>query len=136
MWGVSNLQEKEASHLYVCNQWWYYVMDFDCKISWCLYPIQLIMVSSLQNCLAKARQSLDYLCHSIWGATTAVKSVGYKFLVRPLLEYTCQVWSLHTAWNKSVLEGVQCHAAKWACGNLWDPSSKRWSKLANHLMNV
>ena len=46
------------------------------------------------------------------GATTTVKSVAYKFLVRSLLEYACQVWSPRTAWDKSVLEAVQRHAAK------------------------
>ena len=51
---------------------------------------------------AKARKSLNYLCHSIWGATTAVKSAAYKSLVRPLLEYVCQVWNPHTAWDKSI----------------------------------
>ena len=35
---------------------------------------------------AKAKRSLNYLCHSLWGATTATKSVAYKVLVRPLVE--------------------------------------------------
>ena len=86
--------------------------------------------------LAKARQSLNYLCYSIWGATTAVKSVAYKSLVRPLLEYACQVWNPHTARDKSVLEAVQCHAAKWVCGSQWDPSSRRWNKSSDECLDT
>ena len=85
---------------------------------------------------AKARQSLNYLRHSIWGATTAVKSVAYKSLVRPLLEYACQVWNPHTAQDKSVLEAVQCRAAKWACGSRWDPSSRRWNKSSGECLDT
>jgi len=36
---------------------------------------------------AKARRSLNHLHHSLWGVTTTAKSVVYKCLVRPLLEY-------------------------------------------------
>ena len=85
---------------------------------------------------AKARQSLNYLCHSIWGATTAVKSVAYKSLVRPLLEYAYQVWSPYTAWDKSVLEAVQRRAAKWACGSQWDSSSRRWDKSSGECLDT
>jgi len=64
---------------------------------------------------AKASKSLNHLRHSLWGAATAAKSVAYKSLIRPLLEYACQVWSPHTAWDISGLESVQRRAARWAC---------------------
>ena len=86
--------------------------------------------------LVKARQSLNYLRHSIWGATTAVKSVAYKSLVIPLLEYACQVWNPHTARDKSVLEAAQRPAAKWACGSRWDPSSRRWNKSSGECIDT
>ena len=82
------------------------------------------------------RQKPDNLHHSIWGATTAVKSVAYKSLVRPLLEYACQVWNPHTARDKSVLEAVQRRAAKWACGSRWDPSSRRWNKSSGECLDT
>ena len=79
---------------------------------------------------------LNYLRHNIWGATTAVKSVAYKSLVRPLLEYACQVWNPHTARDKSVLEAVQRRAAKWACGSRWDPSSRKWNKSSGECLDT
>jgi len=39
--------------------------------------------------IAKAKRTLNFLHHSLWGATTAAKSVAYKSLVRPILEYAC-----------------------------------------------
>ena len=84
---------------------------------------------------AKARRSLNHLRHSLWGATTAAKSVAYKCLVRPLLEYACQVWSPHTARDISGLESVQRRAARWACGSQWDPISRKWSKSSDDCLN-
>ena len=80
--------------------------------------------------------SLNYLCHSIWEATTAVKSVAYKSLVRPLLEYACQVWNPHTTRDKSVLEAIQCCAARWACESRWDSSSRRWNKSSGECLDT
>ena len=38
---------------------------------------------------AKASKSLNFLRHTLWGATTEAKSMVYKSLVRPSLEYAC-----------------------------------------------
>ena len=59
------------------------------------------------------------------------KICSIQFLVRPLLEYACQVWSPHAAHDICVLEAVQHHAAKWACGSQWNPSSRSWSKSSD-----
>lgn len=56
---------------------------------------------------SRASRLLNYLRHSLWGATVDAKSMAYKFIVRPLLEYACPVWSPHTISDKSVLESVQ-----------------------------
>jgi len=84
---------------------------------------------------AKARRSLNHLRHSLWGATKAAKSVACKSLIRPLLEYACQLWSPHTARDISGLESVQRSAARWACGSQWDPISRAWSKSSDDCLN-
>ena len=89
MWRVSNLQQKEASHQHVCNQRCYYFMDFDCKISWCSYPIQLIMFSSLQNCFRKSQTIIwlfasqhggDYHCCEICGLQVLSETITWVCL--------------------------------------------------------
>ena len=40
---------------------------------------------------AKATRSLNYLRHSLWGATQPAKAAAYVSLIRPLLEYACVV---------------------------------------------
>ena len=74
---------------------------------------------------AKAKRSLNYLRHSLWGATTATKSVAHKVLVRPLLEYTCQVWSRHTAHDIGLLEAVQCCATEMGMWQLMESIIQR-----------
>ena len=85
---------------------------------------------------AKARKSLNHLRHSLWGASTSAKSVAYKYLIRPLLEYACQVWSPYTTRDKSGLESVQRRTARWACGSQWDPISRTWSKSSDDCLNL
>ena len=55
---------------------------------------------------AKASKSLNFL-HTLWGATTEAKSMTYKYLVRPSLEYASVVWSPHTVSDKATVESVQ-----------------------------
>jgi len=64
--------------------------------------------------------SLNHLRYSLWGATITAKSVGYKCLIRPLLEYVSwHIWT-RVFHNKSGLESVQHHTARWACGSQGD----------------
>ena len=80
---------------------------------------------------AKASKTLNFLSHTLWGATTVAKSMTYKYLVRPLLEYACMVWNPHTVSDKTSLEYVQRRAARWACGSRWSPVQKEWSKSSD-----
>ena len=80
---------------------------------------------------AKASRVLNFLRHTLWGATTEAKSVTYRRLVRPLLEYACTVWNPHTVSDRAVLESVQRRAARWVCGSRWSPVRKHWSKSSD-----
>ena len=77
---------------------------------------------------AKASKSLNFLRHTLWGATTEAKSM---VSVRPSLEYACTVWNPHTVSDKSTVESVQRRAAYWACGSCWSPLHKCWNKSSN-----
>ena len=58
----------------------------------------------------------------MYGCTVAAKSLAYKALVRPCLEYGCIVWSSCTSKHISSLESVQRRAAQWIMSR-WTKSS-------------
>ena len=43
------------------------------------------------------------------------KSIAYKAIVRPCLEYASVVWSPHTVSDIDAIESVQKRAARWIC---------------------
>ena len=65
---------------------------------------------------ARAKHSLNVLHHSLWGITTAARSVAYKYLVQSLLEYACQLWHPYTVSDISMLKNFQRRAARWDYG--------------------
>jgi len=46
---------------------------------------------------------------------------------RPEADHICVVRSPHTVKDVNLLEAVQRRAARWACGNRWDPTTSSWS---------
>jgi len=60
--------------------------------------------------------------------STSLKSIAYRCIIRPVLEYACPLWHPHTAKNINVLESVQRRAARWASNSRWITSSYWWSK--------
>ena len=83
---------------------------------------------------AKATKCLNYLCHTLWGAPPQVKSTAYRCVVRPLLEYGCQLWNPFTQKNIQLLENTQRRAARWVCGSRWDPSVFLWTKSSDQCL--
>ena len=80
---------------------------------------------------AKATKCLNFLRHTMWGATPAAKAMAYKCIIRPLMEYSCQVWNPFTDKDISMLEKVQRRASRWVCGSKWVPHKLAWSKCSD-----
>ena len=77
---------------------------------------------------AKATRSLNFLRHHLYNSSTSIKSIAYKCIVRPVLEYACSVWHPYTIKNINLLESVQHRAAHWASNSRWNPLLHCWSK--------
>ena len=72
----------------------------------------------------------------------------YCSLVRPLLEYSCETWNLHTTRNIDKLEAVQLRATRWItrCDDDYDTrlsklkllslSNRRFTRDATFFLNV
>ena len=80
-----------------------------------------------QKVVQKASVSLNRLHRAMYGCTDYAKSLAYKALVRPCLEYGSTVWSPHTAKNIKFLESVQRRAARWIKSK-YDSTLYQWSK--------
>ena len=83
---------------------------------------------------AKASRSLNFLCHHLYNSSISIKSIAYKCIVRPVLEYACPVWHLYSNTNVNLLESIQCRAACWASNSRWNPLSYCWSKSSDDCM--
>ena len=60
-----------------------------------------------------ANRTLGFLKRNIRVYNKDLKSVAYKTLDRPQLEYASTVWSAHTATDIQKVEAVQRRAARW-----------------------
>ena len=80
-----------------------------------------------QKIVQKASLCLNRLRRAMYGCTDVAKSLAYKALVRPCLEYGCTVWSPYTIKNINLLESVQRRAARWIKSK-YDSSLYRWTK--------
>ena len=81
---------------------------------------QLKWSDRVKNITAKAFQSLNYLRHTLFSCSQSIKSIAYKSIVRPILEYPSPVWGPHLTKDVSHLESVQRCAALWICDSRWN----------------
>ena len=82
------------------------------------------------HCRKVASASLNRLHRAMYGCTDDAKSLAYKALVRPCMEYCSTVWSPHTAKNINILESVQRRAARWIKSK-YDSTLYQWSKSSD-----
>ena len=68
----------------------------------------------IDNTTKKANQTLDFLKRNIRVHNKDLKSVAYKTLVRPQMEYASTVWYPHHDKDINKVEAVQRRAARWA----------------------
>ena len=71
----------------------------------------------IDNITKSANQTLGFLKRNIRAHNKDLKSVAYKTMVRPQLEYASTVWSPHTDTDIQKVEAVQRRAARWVYRN-------------------
>ena len=74
--------------------------------------------------VGKGTRSLNCLHRSMFGCSHTVKYAAYKAIVRPTLEYAATVWN---PGDIHLLEALQNRAARWICGNCWNPPTNSWT---------
>lgn len=66
---------------------------------------------------SKASRTLNFLKRNFSRAPTNLKETLYISNVRPILEYACAAWDLHTRHTIEQLERIQKRAARFVSGN-------------------
>ena len=86
-----------------------------CLLWVCHFPIGILgQVWYLIVSIPDLCNLITFLKRNIWVHNKALKSVAYKTLVRPQLEYTSTVWYSYTTTDVNKVEAVQRRAARWA----------------------
>ena len=73
-----------------------------------------------KHAASRATARLNRLRRVMYGSSPIAKAIAYKSLIRPHLEYACQVWSPYTSKNINLLESVQRRTSRWICSK-WNP---------------
>ena len=67
----------------------------------------------ISNVATKGNQTLGFLRRNLRINSPAVKSIAYKSLVQPTVEYASTVWDPYTNQDRDRVEMVQCRAARY-----------------------
>ena len=70
--------------------------------------------SHINRSTTKANQTLGFLRRNIKVKSEQLKSMAYKTLIRPQLEYCSEVWAPYTQNQIDQIESVQRRSARWA----------------------
>ena len=85
----------------------------------------------IQYIIHKAAQVNGFLYCDLRQCPPHIKTVCYKSMVRPILEYTSSVWDPHTNVNIQKLESVQRCAARFRVGDY-----SRYSSVRSMLLSL
>ena len=77
---------------------------------------------------SKATKLLNVLYRTMFGCSTLAKDEVYKSIVKPSMEYACQVWNPHTEKDCVLLDAIQNRAARCILKSRWYPESLRRTK--------
>ena len=91
----------------------------------------------IRDICKKANRTIGFLRRNLNIASTATKTKAYNSLVRPQVEYACEVWDPHTTTDVNYLEMVQRRAARYVSNRYHNRSSVtdmlqhlQWDSLA------
>ena len=76
-----------------------------------IFDSHLKLSAQCHRAASKATRVFNLLRRSLFGCSSAVKSLAYTSIVRPHLEYASIVWSPYTSTNINLLETIQNQAA-------------------------
>ncbi|KAK3109083.1 hypothetical protein FSP39_022693 [Pinctada imbricata] len=99
----------------------YLGVDISCDLSWRTH---------IDRVTSTATKSLGFLRRNIRTNHPQLKSLAYKTVVRPQLEYATCVWDPYQATHINRIEMVQRRAARWVCHD-YSPYSSVTSMLEN-----
>ena len=71
----------------------------------------------INNTTSKANRSANFVRRNLKQCSTETKSLAYKALVRPILEYASTVWDPHQVNQISQIEKIQRKSARFVTGN-------------------
>ena len=69
----------------------------------------------INNIVCKANKNLHFVMRNLKFASRNTKSLAYKTLIRPILEYSSAVWDPYQNYLVNKIEGVQRKAARYVC---------------------
>ena len=104
---------------------------------WSIFPKMVTYVTpkldwllQCKHAASKATACQNRLRRVMYGSSPIAKAIAYKSLIRPHLEYACQVWSPYTNKNINLLESVQHRALRWIYSK-WNPLLCTWTQSSD-----
>ena len=96
----------------------------------------------INNTTTKAQKTLNMLKRNLKQTSTSIKSLAYKTIVRPQLEYASAIWDPNTKDEINKIDKIQKRAARWVFQDYSSYTSVsllqaklKWTTLAERRLN-